>query len=208
MRETIPTRHARAAFAAGGADTLPLNGQWQAKALGRALRGACGGAGFTGSQGRDRETWAGIAQGLGSRSEPGAHPGLDASAAAESVAPHARTARAARRAPFRTPSAATLAWQRGGVADPPEARTAMAARVAEGLRMLAAAARAIAVSAVDSMAQMAAPVLRAAPDRTVELQLQLMDRAVTRPVANPEVASHGFDDGLHAAAGRKVSTSA
>ena len=191
-------RHAQASFGADDYDVLSELGHRQSRALGEALRGQTVAAAFVGQQRRHRETWDGIAEGMGLAVEPRVHPGLDefdfAGLLTASGRAEARTAE--RAAHFRALRDAVLAWQRGEVEDPPETWDAFAARVACARDALVAAAPALAVSSGGAIAQMVAMTLRAPPDRMIELQLQMRNCAVSRLIAGRrDVYLHSFNEG-------------
>ena len=201
MGEIVLVRHAQASFGAADYDRLSALGHRQAEALGRALAGTEVGAAFVGRQRRHRETWEGMAAGLGLDLEPRVHPGLDEFdfAGLLDAAGRREAATADRATHFRALRDAVLAWQRGEVDEPPESWDAFAARVAEARDALAAAAPAIAVSSGGAIAQMVAMTVRAPPDRMVELQLQMRNCAVSRLIAGRrDVHLHSFNEGSRA----------
>ena len=203
MSEIVLVRHAQASFGAADYDRLSALGHRQAKALGRALAGTQAGTVFVGRQRRHRETWEGMAAGLGLDAEPRVHPGLDEFDFAGLLSASGReAARTADRAThFRALRDAVLAWQRGEVADPPETWGAFSARVAEARTALVAAAPCLAVSSCGAIAQMVAMTVRAPPDRMVELQLQMRNCAVSRLIAGRrDVHLHSFNEGSRAPA--------
>ena len=197
MSEILLIRHAQASFGAADYDVLSALGHRQAKALGRALRGLEIGAAFVGRQRRHRETWDGMAEGLGIEIEPTVHPGLDEFDFAGLLAAAGRreAATADHRTHFRALREAVLEWQRGEVERPPETWEAFSARVAEARGALVAAAPSVAVSSGGAISQMVAMTLRAPPDRMIELQLQMRNCAVSRLIAGRrDVYLHSFNE--------------
>ena len=192
-------RHAQASFGAADYDVLSPLGHRQSEALGRTLaeQGFEAGAVFTGGQRRHRETWEGVAKGLGTDARPVVHPGLDefdaaGLLAASGIAPGRSADRTAH---FKALREAVLAWQRDEIADPPEAWAAFEGRVSDARDALVGAAPSLAVSSGGAISLMVALTLGAPPDRAIELQLQMVNCAVTRLVATRRgVTLHSFNE--------------
>ncbi len=191
MTEIVLIRHAQASFGAADYDVLSGLGHRQAQALGLALRrqGCAPDAIFTGAQRRHRETWEGLAEGLGLDMVPLVHEGLNEFDFAGLLAAHhpeglPEAARRDRRTHFRTLRDTVLDWQRDEVVDPPESWAAFAGRVAAARDALSAAgARVLAVSSGGAIAQMVAMTLDTPPAQMIRLQLQMKNCAVTRLIA-------------------------
>jgi broad specificity phosphatase PhoE len=207
--EVILIRHAQASFGAADYDVLSELGHEQAHALGRALKrqGVAPGAVFIGAQRRHRETFEGLAEGLGLEPAPvTVHEGLneyDFKALLD--ARFAGVARpegtdSDRRTHFRVLRDTVLEWQRDGIADPPERWAEFTARVRDARDAMIGhgAARVLAVSSGGAIAQMVADTLQTPPAQMIGMQLQMKNCAVTRLIAGRNALYlHGFNETPH-----------
>ena len=139
-------RHAQASFGAADYDNLSALGHRQSEALGAAMarQGIRPDRVFIGAQKRHRQTWEGMAKGLGCDLEPTVLPGfnefdfkglLDARFASE---PAPEGVHSDRRTHFRKLRETVLMWQRDEIDAPPERFADFAARVREAREIVAA----------------------------------------------------------------------
>ena len=202
-------RHAQASFGAADYDNLSELGHRQSVALGRALlqQGVDPGAIFIGSQKRHRQTWEGIAEGMGLSRVPTVLPGLnefdfhgllDVRYATRDDRPD--TLNSDRRTHFRALRDTVLEWQRGEIEGPPEAFPDFLARVRAARAAIAdsGSAVALAVSSGGAIGMTVADVVSAPADQMITLQLQVKNCAVARILLTANAPYlHGFNETPH-----------
>ncbi len=201
-------RHAQASFGAADYDNLSPLGHRQSEALGAAMaaQGIRPDKVFIGAQKRHRQTWEGMAMGLGCEIEPIVLPGfnefdfkglLDARFASE---PTPEGVHSDRRTHFRKLRETVLMWQRDEIDHPPERFFDFAARVREARHVVGAsgAQTPIAVSSGGAIGQSVAEVMGAPADQMIALQLQVKNCAVARfVIASTGTWLHGFNETPH-----------
>ena len=201
-------RHAQASFGAADYDNLSPLGHRQSEALGAAMahQGIRPDRVFIGAQKRHRQTWEGMAKGLGCDLEPTVLPGfnefdfkglLDARFASE---PAPEGVHSDRRTHFRKLRETVLMWQRDEIDNPPERFADFAARVREARAIVAAsgAESPVAVSSGGAIGQSVAEVMEAPADQMIALQLQVKNCAVARfVIASSGTWLHGFNETPH-----------
>ncbi len=185
-------RHAQASFGAADYDNLSDLGHRQSEALGAALKrqGVAPDKVFIGAMKRHRQTWEGMAKGLGISADPQVLPGLNEFDFTGLL--NARFAKGGaptgmhddRRAHFRTLRDTVLMWQRDEIDSPPESFAAFSARVREAREIIAksGAQTPIAVSSGGAIGQTVAEITRGPADQMIALQLQVKNCAVARLV--------------------------
>ncbi|MBR9844114.1 MAG: histidine phosphatase family protein [Rhodobacteraceae bacterium] len=205
-------RHAQASFGAADYDNLSPLGHRQSEALGAAMavQGIRPDHVFIGAQKRHRQTWEGMAKGMGCDLEPTVLPGfnefdfkglLDARFANE---PAPEGVHSDRRTHFRKLRETVLMWQRDEIANPPERFADFSSRVREAREIVAAsgAETPIAVSSGGAIGQSVAEVMEAPADQMIALQLQVKNCAVARfVIASSGTWLHGFNETPHIDAG-------
>lgn len=183
----ILIRHGQASFGAADYDRLSPLGHEQAERLGAALAaaGVKPGGFWRGTMRRHRETLEGLARGMGLEADAQTHPGLDefdgeallaASGAAASQDPAAH---------FRALRRAMGDWQAGRIGGPPERWNDFRARVGAALDALAASDADGPIVTVSSGGPIStlAMIALAAPEATqIDLQMQMVNAALTRLV--------------------------
>lgn len=209
MPELFVVRHAQASFGAANYDVLSDLGHEQSFELGKALaaQGVRPDAFFIGAQRRHRETYEGIARGMGLKAAPATiHTGLNEFDFKELLNAHYRHTpppehmHTERKSHFRTLRDTVLAWQKGEVVDPPETWEAFTARVEEARKaMIAGAGQSVlAVSSGGAIGQMLAACVDAPDAQQIKLQLQMKNCAVNRFVFSPHsFYLHGYNETPH-----------
>lgn len=201
-------RHAQASFGEADYDNLSPLGHRQSEALGAAMarQGVVPDAVFIGAQKRHRQTWEGMAKGMGCDLEPVILPGfnefdfkglLDARFAEE---PAPEGIHSDRRTHFRKLRETVLMWQRDEITNPPERFADFAARVRDARDIVAAsgAKTPVAVSSGGAIGQSVASVMGAPADQMIALQLQVKNCAVARfVIASTGTWLHGFNETPH-----------
>lgn len=201
-------RHAQASFGAADYDNLSPLGHRQSEALGAAMavQGIRPDRVFIGAQKRHRQTWEGMAKGMGCDLEPTVLPGfnefdfkglLDARFANE---PAPEGVHSDRRTHFRKLRETVLMWQNDEIDSPPERFADFAARVREAREIVAAsgAQTPVAVSSGGAIGQSVAEVMEAPADQMIALQLQVKNCAVARfVIASSGTWLHGFNETPH-----------
>ncbi len=209
MTQLFVVRHAQASFGAANYDVLSELGHEQSFELGRALlaQGVRPDRFFIGEQRRHRETYEGIAKGMGLDAAPAEiHAGLNEFDFKELLNAHYRHSPAPehmhteRKSHFRTLRDTVLAWQRGDVVDPPETWAEFTDRVENARQTLIGSGGecVLAVSSGGAIGQMLAATLDAPPEQQIKLQLQMKNCAVNRFVFSPRsFYLHGFNETPH-----------
>lgn len=204
--EIILVRHAQASFGAEDYDRLSPLGYDQAVALGEAFeaRGDRPDTAFVGQQLRHRQTFEGIAEGLGMGGRtPIVHSGLNEFdfdgllLAHRNGVPLPDEARSDRQAFFRTFRKTVRDWQTGDIANPPEPWTDFSERTAAALDALreSGAERVIAVTSGGPIACIVSQVLNVPTAAMIELQLQMKNCAVCRLIVGKKaVFLHSFNE--------------
>ena len=201
-------RHGQASFGAADYDVLSEKGHAQAYALGQALKaqGLRPERFVTGTLRRQKETMAGLLEGLGLSAQVEEHPGLDEYDFAGLLAARFRDGGAPdgmmqdAKTHFRTLRAVVGEWQRDAVADPPETWAAFTARVEAARAHMAreGAQSVLAVSSGGAIGQLAAAALGAPGAAQLALQLQMKNCAVTRLLVTPrQTWLTGFNETPH-----------
>ncbi len=194
MPEIHVIRHGQASFGAADYDVLSPLGHRQSEALGAALKaqGVAPVRCAIGAQRRHRETFEGIARGLGLELSADIDAGLNEFdfhgllEARRRYTDLPKNVHSDRKAHFRTLRETVLAWSRDEVNDTPETYAAFAGRVAEAMAVLSDGdGPVLAVSSGGAISQMIAATLGALPDQQIALQLQMKNCAVSRFVATP-----------------------
>ncbi|MEQ9694776.1 histidine phosphatase family protein [Shimia sp. SDUM112013] len=201
-------RHAQASFGAADYDNLSELGHRQSEALGVALKrqGAVPDKVFIGAMKRHRQTWEGMARGMGITAEPVILPGLNEFDFKGLL--DARFARGGapegmhddRRQHFRTLRDTVLLWQKDEIENPPERFGDFAARVREAREVIAAsdARLPMAVSSGGAIGQTVAEITGGPADQMIALQLQVKNCAVARFVVSKNGTwLHGFNETPH-----------
>ncbi|WP_372884650.1 histidine phosphatase family protein [Shimia sp.] len=201
-------RHAQASFGAADYDNLSPLGHRQSEALGAALKrqGVTPDRVFIGAMKRHRQTWEGMARGLGISAEPEVLPGLNefdftgllnarfaAGGAPEGMHDD-------RRAHFRTLRDTVLMWQRDEIDNPPESFAAFASRVRRARETIAesGARTPLAVSSGGAIGQTVAEITGGPADQMIALQLQVKNCAVARFVLSRNGTwLNGFNETPH-----------
>ena len=209
MPELFVVRHAQASFGAANYDVLSELGHEQSFALGKALaaQGVRPDAFFIGAQRRHRETYEGIARGMGLEAAPATiHAGLNEFDFKALLDAHYRHTpppehmHTERKSHFRTLRDTVLAWQRGDVIDPPETWQAFTARVEEARKTLVGAEgqTVLAVSSGGAIGQMLAACVEAPAAQQIKFQLQMKNCAVNRFVfSERNFYLHGYNETPH-----------
>lgn len=202
-------RHAQASFGAADYDNLSESGHRQSEALGAALKrqGVQPDAVFIGAQKRHRQTWDGIAKGMGLDAEPQVVPGLnefdfggllEARFAGREDRPD--DLHTDRKTHFRILRDTVLEWQRDEIANPPETFADFMGRV-RGARAIIAQSGAkvpLAVSSGGAIGMTIADVVNAPADQMITLQLQIKNCAVARIVlSRGNTWLNGFNETPH-----------
>lgn len=191
MPELFVIRHAQASFGAENYDVLSDLGHEQSYELGKALasQGVKPDVFVIGEQRRHRETFEGIARGMGlDPREPDIHPGLNEFDfkgllnARYRHSPAPENMHSERKSHFRTLRDTVLAWQRDEVVDPPETWAQFTGRVEAARQSLMRpdAKQVLAVSSGGAISQMLAACLDAPSEQQIRLQLQMKNCAVNR----------------------------
>lgn len=201
-------RHAQASFGAADYDNLSDLGHRQSKALGAALKrqGVKPDKVFIGAMKRHRQTWEGMAIGMGLDVTPQILPGLNEfdfsgllnARFVDGGAPIGM--HDDRRAHFRTLRDTVLMWQRDEIAAPPEIFSDFSARVLEAREIIAAsgATTALAVSSGGAIGRTVADVTGGPADQMIALQLQVKNCAVARFVISRNGTwLNGFNETPH-----------
>lgn len=208
MSEIILLRHAQASFGAADYDVLSDLGHTQSLALGEALaaQGTAPDHLWIGEQRRHRETLEGVCAGLGlDPATAHIHPGLNEFDFHGLLEARYRGKQRPeglhddRGTHFRTLRDTVLEWQRGEIADPPEAWEEFRSRVrAARDAMLAEGGAALAVSSGGAIGRMVVEVVEAPEAQMIHLQLQVRNCSVTRFRAGRErVYLTGFNETPH-----------
>ncbi len=209
MSELYVVRHAQASFGAANYDVLSELGHEQSFELGRALaaQGVRPDRFYIGQQRRHRETYEGIAKGMGLDAAPATiHPGLNEFDFKALLDAHYRHTPAPehmhteRKSHFRTLRDTVLAWQRGDVIDPPETWDAFTARVDDARQTLIGSGgeSVLAVSSGGAIGQMLAWTVESPSSQQIKFQLQMKNCAVNRFVFSPRsFYLHGFNETPH-----------
>ncbi|SEP84693.1 histidine phosphatase family protein [Thalassovita taeanensis] len=209
MPELYVVRHAQASFGAANYDVLSDLGHKQSIALGQALaaQGVRPDAFVIGQQRRHRETFEGIAKGMGLDPEDAEiHSGLNEfdfksllnARFRHGAAP--KNMHTDRTAHFRTLRDTVLAWQRDEITDPPETWAQFTARVEAARQALArqGTKQLLAVSSAGAIGQLVASTLQAPDAQQIKLQLQMKNCAVNRFVySDHSFYLHGFNETPH-----------
>lgn len=209
-------RHAQASFGADDYDMLSALGHRQSEALGAALKrqGVQPDAVFIGAQRRHRETWEGIATGMGLEVDPVVVPGLNEfdfggllEARFQGRDDRPDNLHTDRKTHFRILRDTVLEWQRDEIADPPETFGTFTDRV-RGARAIIAGSGAkspLAVSSGGAIGMTIADVVNAPADQMIALQLQVKNCAVARIVLSRGNAwLNGFNETPHIDAGNEA----
>ena len=209
MTQLFVVRHAQASFGAANYDVLSDLGHVQSFALGRALaaQGVKPDRFFIGAQRRHRETYEGIAKGMGLDAAPAEIiPGLNEFDFKGLLDAHYRhtpppdNMHTERKSHFRTLRDTVLAWQRGDVMDPPETWEQFTTRVEDARQQMIASGGecVLAVSSGGAIGQMLAACLDAPSEQQIKLQLQMKNCAVNRFVqGRNSTFLHGFNETPH-----------
>ena len=209
MPELYLIRHAQASFGAADYDVLSDKGHVQSEALGRALaaQGIEPDRFVIGAQRRHRETFEGIAKGMGiSTPKHEIHSGLNEFDfkglldAAHRHTPPVEGMHTDRRNHFRILRDTVLAWERGEVDEPPETWKEFSDRVLEARVFLtrSGAEKVLAVSSGGAISLMIAATLSTAPGEQIKLQLQMKNCAVNRFVfSERSFYFHGYNETPH-----------
>ncbi|WP_299356731.1 histidine phosphatase family protein [uncultured Shimia sp.] len=201
-------RHAQASFGAADYDNLSALGHRQSEALGTALRhqGVRPDAVFIGAQKRHRQTWEGMAKGMGLQVKPTVLPGLNEfdftgllnARFADGGAPEGM--HDDRRAHFRTLRDTVLMWQRNEINAPPETFAAFTDRVRKARAIIGGtdAKTTLAVSSGGAIGRTIADVVDGPADQMIGLQLQVKNCAVARLVISRNGTwLNGFNETPH-----------
>ncbi|SHK13747.1 Broad specificity phosphatase PhoE [Shimia gijangensis] len=201
-------RHAQASFGAADYDNLSDLGHRQSIALGVALKrqGVRPDKVFIGAMKRHRQTWEGMAAGMGPDAEPEILPGLNEfdftgllnARFADGGAP--KGMHDDRRAHFRTLRDTMLMWQRDEIDTPPEQFADFSARVRDARDQIAASgvSTALAVSSGGAIGRTVAEITGGPADQMIALQLQVKNCAVARLVISRNGTwLNGFNETPH-----------
>lgn len=201
-------RHAQASFGAADYDNLSDLGHQQSEALGRALKrqGLEPDQVFLGSMKRHRQTWEGIARGMGADQTPRILPGLNEFDFTGLL--NARFAKGGapdgvhddRRAHFRTLRDTVLMWQHDEIDAPPETFSEFQTRVRDAFAAIkdSGASTPLAVSSGGPIGQSVADVVGGPADQMIALQLQVKNCSVSRFVmARSGTWLNGFNETPH-----------
>ena len=201
-------RHGQASFGADDYDVLSPIGHEQARALGAwfAQEGITPDLVAHGTLRRQKETLAGILDGMKIDRQPEEHPGLDeydfgallqAKYAAGGEPEGMMTDH---KSHFRTLRTTVAEWQRDEIANPPETWAAFADRVDTACRALMrdGVETVFAVSSGGAISQAVSALLETPGVHQTKMQLQMKNTAVTRFIWTPRATYfHGFNETPH-----------